>query len=119
MFAVGAWFAFVEARTEDEEALVERETQAHHRVAGRAFAVIFIAEWGDLTQILTANMAARYHSALSVGIGATLALWAVAGLAVVSGHGIVQRVSVRRIRQLTGVVLVILAVISIIDAFRG
>ncbi len=44
-----------------------------------AFLVFFVAEWGDLTQILTANLAARYHSALSVGLGATLALWAVAG----------------------------------------
>jgi hypothetical protein len=50
-----------------------------------AFLVIFIAEWGDLTQILTANLAAKYHSALSVGVGSTLALWAVATVAVASG----------------------------------
>ena len=80
--------------------------------------MIFVAEWGDLTQILTANLAAHYHSALSVGVGATLALWSVALLAVVSGHGLVRRVSVRRVRQLTGVILVILAVASAVSALR-
>lgn len=74
--------------------------------------MIFIAEWGDLTQILTANLAAHYHSPLSVGVGATLALWAVAGIAVISGQGLMRRVPVRRVRQVTGVVLVILAGVS-------
>ncbi|HEY5334746.1 MAG TPA: TMEM165/GDT1 family protein, partial [Mycobacteriales bacterium] len=31
------------------------------RVIGTSFGVIFVAEFGDLTQILTANLAAKYH----------------------------------------------------------
>ncbi len=50
------------------------------------FGVIFIAEWGDLTQLATAALAARYRSPLTVFFGATLALWAVAGLAVLLGN---------------------------------
>ena len=53
-----------------------------HRTAvsrSRRFSVIFLAEWGDLTQILTANLAAHYHDPFSVAVGAILALWAVAG----------------------------------------
>jgi len=50
------------------------------------FGVIFIAEWGDLTQLGTAALAARYGKAVPVFLGATLALWAVAGLAVFVGH---------------------------------
>jgi putative Ca2+/H+ antiporter (TMEM165/GDT1 family) len=119
LFAGGAVLAFVEARNEDEAALVEREAQSHRKVVATAFAVIFIAEWGDLTQILTANLAAHYHSALSVGLGATLALWTVAALAVVSGQGLVRRVSVRRVRQLTGVILIILATLSAVSTMRG
>ena len=95
-----------------EIALVERETRSHRRVAATAFTVIFIAEWGDLTQILTANLAAHYHSPLSVGIGAVAALWSVAALAVISGQRLIGRVPVRRLRQLTGVILLILAVIA-------
>jgi Ca2+/H+ antiporter, TMEM165/GDT1 family len=118
LFAAGAVLAFREASSENEEALVEREERSHRRVAGTAFVVIFIAEWGDLTQILTANLAAHYHSAVSVAVGATAALWAVAGLAVISGQGLIRRVSVRRVRQLTGVVLVVLAIVSAASTIR-
>jgi putative Ca2+/H+ antiporter (TMEM165/GDT1 family) len=51
-----------------------------------AFVVVFIAEWGDLTQLATAAMAARYHSPLVIFGGSTLALWAVAAIAVFAGH---------------------------------
>ena len=50
------------------------------------FVVVFIAEWGDLTQLATAALAAHYHSPYIVFGGSTLALWAVAGLAVFVGH---------------------------------
>ncbi len=119
LFAVGAALAFIEAGKEDEEALVEREARSHPQVTATAFAVIFIAEWGDLTQILTANLAAHYHDPLSVGIGATLGLWAVAGLAVISGQGLMRRVSVRRVRQLTGVILIVLATVAAVSTVRG
>jgi putative Ca2+/H+ antiporter (TMEM165/GDT1 family) len=120
LFLLGAVMAFREAGKQDEETdLVERETRSHKKVAVTAFAVIFVAEWGDLTQILTANLAAHYHSAVSVGVGATLALWAVAAIAVISGEGLVRRISVRRLRQLTGVILLVLAVVSAISAIRG
>jgi putative Ca2+/H+ antiporter (TMEM165/GDT1 family) len=120
LFLLGAVLAFREAgREADEDGLVEREIRSHRQVAAGAFAVIFIAEWGDLTQILTANLAAHYHSPLSVGIGATFALWAVAGVAVVGGQGLMRHVSVRRVRQITGVVLLVLAVISGWAAIRG
>lgn len=119
LFGAGAVFAFREAGADDEHDLVERETRSHREVSAAAFAVVFIAEWGDLTQILTANMAAHYHSPLSVGVGATLALWSVAGIAVLSGQGLMRRVPVRRVRQVTGVVLVVLAALSARAALLG
>ena len=120
LFAAGAVYAFWEARGhEDEVALVDREAASHGRMAATAFMVIFIAEWGDLTQILTANLAAHYHAALSVATGAVLALWTVAAVAVVTGTGIMRFVSVRTVRLATGVVLVVLAVYSAVNAIRG
>ena len=50
------------------------EAQPRHGVVVTAFIVIFLAEWGDLTQILTANLAAKYGSPLSVGVGASRAV---------------------------------------------
>src|SRR5258708_21429258 len=50
------------------------------------FGVVFIAEWGDLTQLATAAFAAREHAPWLVFWAATLALWAVTAIAVVVGR---------------------------------
>jgi putative Ca2+/H+ antiporter (TMEM165/GDT1 family) len=106
IFFAGGLLALREARKgRDEEELVEREVESHRRVALTAFLVIFIAEWGDLTQILTANLAAHYHDPLSVGVGALLALWAVAGLAVAAGQSVLRFVNISTVRIVTAVVL--------------
>ena len=113
MFLVGAALALREAIKEkkqrQQEEIVEREVASHRRVAVTAFLVIFLAEWGDLTQILTANLAAHYHDPLSVGVGAVLALWAVAGLAVIGGRSLLRFINLFTIRIVTAVVLVALA----------
>lgn len=56
------------------------------RSFGTVFSVVFIAEWGDLTQLGTAALAARYKSPIAVFTGATVALWCVAALAVFVGN---------------------------------
>jgi putative Ca2+/H+ antiporter (TMEM165/GDT1 family) len=114
MFAVGGVLALREAmKQRQEEELVEKEVASHQRVAVTAFLVIFLAEWGDLTQILTANLAAHYHDPLSVAVGAVLALWAVAGLAVVSGQSLLRVVNI-----VTAVVLFALAGWAAFEAAR-
>jgi putative Ca2+/H+ antiporter (TMEM165/GDT1 family) len=50
------------------------------------FGVVFVAEWGDLTQIATAGFAARYHAPVTVFCAATAALWMVAAIAVFVGN---------------------------------
>ncbi len=106
-FVAGAVYAWIASRTAEEET-VDKVPSARG-VVFSAFAVIFVAEWGDLTQILTANLAARYGSALSVAIGSVAALWAVAAIAVTSGTTLLRFVSIRRVRQVTAVILLVLA----------
>jgi putative Ca2+/H+ antiporter (TMEM165/GDT1 family) len=123
MFVAGAVLALREARKESlneggHEALVEKEVASHSRVLVTAFLVIFIAEWGDLTQILMANLAAHYHSTLSVAVGSVLALWAVAALAVIGGQSLLRFVDIRTVRIVTAVVLVALAGWAIWEAVR-
>lgn len=86
------------------------------RTTAGAFAVVLVAELGDLTQILTATLAARYHDPFSVALGAVLALWAVAGLAVGLGRKLLQLVPLRRVQQVAAVVLAGLSVLSLADA---
>ena len=118
MFLVGAVFA-IRQKPDDEIDLVERETMTHRQVAIAAFVVVFVAEWGDLTQILTANLAAHYHSAVSVGVGAVLALWSVALIAVVGGQSLVRFINVAVLHRCMAVVLVVLAIVTAASAIRG
>ena len=118
LFGVGAVVAFIaafDAEEHQEEIITEYGT---HRVFATAFLVIFVAEWGDLTQVLTANFAVRYGSGLSVAVGATLALWTVSGLAVLGGHGLLARLPARGLRLATGSVLAVLSVLALVAAFR-
>jgi Ca2+/H+ antiporter, TMEM165/GDT1 family len=103
--------------TKDEAELIDKEIKSH-RVVTTAFIVIFIAEWGDLTQILTANLAAHYHSGLSVAVGAVAALWAVAALAVIGGQELLRFVNIATIRKITAVLLFILAAVAAFQAVR-
>lgn len=89
------------------------------RVAMTSFGVVFVGEWGDITQIATANYAARYHDPVAVGIGATLALWAVAALAITAGKRVLDYVSVRLVRRVTGLILAAFAVLSAWSAIMG
>ena len=118
MFLAGAAFALIE-KSDDNVDLVEREVATHRQVATTAFVVIFIAEWGDLTQILTANLAAHYHSALSVGVGAVLALWSVAVIAVIGGQSLMRFINVVVLRRCMAGVLIVLAVVAAVSAIRG
>jgi putative Ca2+/H+ antiporter (TMEM165/GDT1 family) len=88
-------------------------------VAGASFMVVLVAEFGDLTQILTATLAARYREPVSVGIGALLALWAVAAVAVIFGRTLLRVIPLRRVQQLAAAVLVVLSVLTAISAIRG
>jgi len=89
------------------------------RVAATSFLVILVAEFGDLTQILTANLATKYHNPLMVGIGATAALWAVAGLAIVGGRSLLKYVPLSVITKAAAVIMLVLAGFSLYEAVRG
>lgn len=108
-----------EAEEEEDLQLSGDKPATFRRVAAMSFGVILVAEFGDLTQIVTANLAAKYHSPISVGIGATLGLWAVAGLAIVGGRGLLKIVPITVVARTAAAIMGILAVISIVDAIRG
>jgi putative Ca2+/H+ antiporter (TMEM165/GDT1 family) len=89
------------------------------KVAARSFAVLFVAEFGDLTQLATANLAARYHAPLSVGIGAVLGLWAVGALAITGGRQLLRVVPFHWITRTAAAVMIVLAAFSLVTAITG
>ena len=107
LFGAGAvYLLLVPERTEEERG--EREAQRARsaiNVAGGAFVVILVGEFGDLTQLLTANLAARSHDPLSVGVGAFVALAAVAAVAAFGGRAMLRVLPLAVIRRAGGVIL--------------
>lgn len=84
-----------------------------------SFSLVFVGEFGDVTQLATANLAARYEDPVSVGVGAAVGLLAAAGLAVRLGGTLVRRVPLDAIRRAAGLLLAVLAVLTAAAVVRG
>ena len=126
LFMAGAALLLFGSESHEEESGVDESGEAIaisaptlRRVASVSFAVIFVGEWGDITQIATANLAAKYHDPIGVGVGALLGLWTVVAIGVVAGSKLVERVPLALVRRITGLILAALGVVSAVAAFRG
>ncbi|MEV6052128.1 TMEM165/GDT1 family protein [Streptomyces sp. NPDC052107] len=106
-------------KDEGEEEIKKPADQSFWRVATTGFMLILVAEFGDLTQIMTANLAARYDDPISVGLGAVLGLWAVAGLGIVGGKALMKKVPLRLITQIAALLMLALGVWSLYEAVAG
>jgi putative Ca2+/H+ antiporter (TMEM165/GDT1 family) len=94
----------------DEKLAVEQEEARHRRPFITAFTVVFVAEWGDLTQLATAALQARYQQPVIVFVAATLALWAVSAIAVVLGNRLGAWVPERPLQFAAAGVMVLVAI---------
>jgi putative Ca2+/H+ antiporter (TMEM165/GDT1 family) len=124
LFIAGAVYLLVTSfRGDDAESQDEaRQGNAQPsflRVAGIGFAVTFLAEWGDITQITAANLTARYADPVSVFVGATLGLWAVAALAVSVGAKSLAIIPMAWVRRISAAILLGFGVYSAVSAIAG
>jgi putative Ca2+/H+ antiporter (TMEM165/GDT1 family) len=132
MFFAFAWHSwFHRDEEEDEEAEMAADADEHTlaarqlsrqkifwRTFAKAFTVIFIAEWGDITQLATATFAAKYHhDLLTVFLAAVLALWAVTALAVVLGHRLKHLVHMDLLKKLGTLVFIMAGGYFLYQAF--
>lgn len=123
LFLVGAVVLYRDARQgegmdEDEAAgaaAADRRTP-FLRAATTSFLVLFVAEWGDLSQLFTAGLAARSADPVSVFVGSWAALLCVAGLAATLGATLAHRLPLRAVRMTGAVVCLLLAVLSGLQA---
>jgi putative Ca2+/H+ antiporter (TMEM165/GDT1 family) len=123
LFAVGAVVLWREGgrveTVDDDEADTTSTSIGPVPVAWRSFVVVFLAEWGDLTQLATASLAARTGEALSVAIGALAALTTVAAIAVIAGRSILKVLPIETVRRIAAGIFAVLAVITLIEAVRA
>jgi putative Ca2+/H+ antiporter (TMEM165/GDT1 family) len=109
-------------RADAEEAETQHEFEAKAKsgihgwqVVGASFLVLFVAEWGDLSQLLTAGLVVKYQDPVSVGVGAFLALATVSALGAVLGRTLLTRIKLSTIRRIGGGVCLLLAVASLLQ----
>ncbi len=79
---------------------------------------LLVAEVGDLTQLTIASLAASTGQPIPVFVGGLLALWAVAALAALGGTALLARIPIRTVRTGASVVFGLLAVVTLVEAFR-
>jgi putative Ca2+/H+ antiporter (TMEM165/GDT1 family) len=117
-----AYLLFVPEKTEVEKGSSDGELEtpgSFFKVAGTAFLVIFVGEFGDLTQILTANFAASSHQPLTVFLAGSLALLSVSAFAAFGGKALLRVLPLQRIRLGGGILLAGFGIYSVVKVITG
>ena len=116
MFLVGAVILFREGRSQADEDDADYSAAAGDvhgaKVVLASFLVLFAAEWGDLSQLLTLSLVARYEDPASVYAGALGALLAVSGLAVVAGRTLLRWIPVHVLHYVGAAVCLLLSLLT-------
>jgi putative Ca2+/H+ antiporter (TMEM165/GDT1 family) len=108
----------------DEEQEVEAEIAdvpalpSTARVIMTSFIVLFLAEWGDLTQLLTASLSAKYDEPLAVFTGSSLGLIAVGALGVTGGRAMLRWVPMHWVRRIAATAFAAVAVVTALQAAK-
>jgi putative Ca2+/H+ antiporter (TMEM165/GDT1 family) len=104
-------------REEDEEASESdsKEPENFAKAFATVFMVVFIAEWGDLTQLGTAALAARYKAPFTVFTASTLALWVVAAIAVFVGNRAAKFLDPAKVQKVAAVVFAAIGLLLLLD----
>ena len=124
MFTIGAIILLREARSADdadtESEYADRADSGARglKVVITSFLVLFAAEWGDLSQLLTLSLVAKYDDPLSVFLGAWGALLTVSGLAVIVGRLLLQRVRLSVLHYVGAAVCVFMAALTVWEMTR-
>ena len=119
VFLVGAGLLLrTDDDDDDDEIRLKADATGFWAVAVTSFVVILLAELGDLSDIVIANLAARYHNPVAVGIGSVMALWAVVVVAIVGGRGLQRILPLRWIARLAALAMIIMAGFTLVEALR-
>lgn len=125
MFLIGAVILLREARAheategaEEEDFAAKAGEAQGFKVILTSFLVLFAAEWGDLSQLLTLSLVAKYDDPVSVFLGAWGALLAVSGLAVLVGRVLLARIRLSLLHYLGASVCLLMACLTVWEMTR-
>ncbi len=123
LFLAGAAYLFLSSEEEAEEegaheAEAERAASRAREIA-TAFAVIFVGEFGDLTQIQAANFSAKTHQPLEVFLASSLALVLVSFVGAYGGQLLQRVVPLKKIRLAGGFIFAGLGIYTLVKLFAS
>ncbi len=107
-----------EIEAEEEYAAKTTEAKTGLKAIGASFLVLFAAEWGDLSQLLTISLVAKYEQPFSVFAGAWGALLAVSGLAVIAGRVLLRYMKLAVLHYIGAGVCLVLAAVTLVELVR-
>jgi putative Ca2+/H+ antiporter (TMEM165/GDT1 family) len=113
-----AYLLFVPESEEEEKGRREGELEkfgSRWKEITTAFVVVFIGEFGDLTQIQGANFEAKLHQPLEVFLASSLAMICVTFIGAYSGRALQRVVSLKRIRLGGGLIFAGLGVWTLVS----
>jgi putative Ca2+/H+ antiporter (TMEM165/GDT1 family) len=108
-----------EHETEEEFAAKATAAKTGGAAVLASFLVLFAAEWGDLSQLLTISLVGKYDDPVAVFLGAWGALLAVSGLAVIAGRYLLRHLRLSVIHYVGAAVCLMLAGITAYELLRG
>ena len=108
-----------EKEQEEEYAAKASEPKSFFKAMVASFLVLFAAEWGDLSQLLTISFVTKYHDHVSVFLGAWAALLTVSGLAVLAGRVLLRYLKLSLLHYVGATVCLVLAVVTLVEIFAG
>lgn len=107
------FFGVTTLRDRGEEADAKLDESTARGPFLTSFLLIFLAEMGDKTQLMTATLAARHAEGISVFAASTLALWLVSLLGMVVGVLVLKRVPLRLIKSIAGLIFIAFGIVSL------
>jgi putative Ca2+/H+ antiporter (TMEM165/GDT1 family) len=127
IFLIGAVVLFrtapgadaAEKETEEEYAAGSDEPKTFLKAATASFLILFAAEWGDLSQLLTISLVAKYHDHVSVFVGAWVALLTVSGLAVIAGRVLLRYLRLSVLHYVGAAVCLLLAALTAVEVLTA
>jgi Ca2+/H+ antiporter, TMEM165/GDT1 family len=108
-----------EKEAEEEYEAKAAEPKSFLKAAVASFLVLFAAEWGDLSQLLTISFVTRYHDHVSVFVGAWAALLTVSGLAILAGRVLLRYMRLSVLHYIGAAVCLVLAVVTVVEIVTG
>lgn len=115
LFAISMWLR--KQAEEEEEKALRSDSVEFWKTVGSSFVVIFLAEWGDLTQLATAALEAKYRSPVTIFISAILALWLVTAVAIAFGYHAKKMIDPDKLQKVAAVAFAVVGMVFLVKAF--